>query len=89
MWNLDEVVVMSGGRNHWLWRTVDQDGYIRDEIVQSQRNTKAAKRLRMRLMKKQRCLPKRVVAHKLRSFFVVCYPFDPVRCRPLLGIHRV
>lgn len=31
---LDEVVISIGGRKHWLWRAVDQDGYVLDEIVQ-------------------------------------------------------
>ena len=66
---LDEVVVTMGGRKHWLWRAVDQDGYVLDEIVQSRRNTKATKRLLVRLMKKQGCLPKRIVAEKLRSLW--------------------
>jgi putative transposase len=43
------------GRKHWLWRAVDQDGFVLDEIVQARRNTKAAKRLLVRLMKKQGC----------------------------------
>ena len=43
----------SPARKHWLWRAVDQDGYVLDEIVQSRRNTKAAKRLLTRLLKKQ------------------------------------
>jgi putative transposase len=60
--------VTIGGRKHWLWRAVDQDGYVLDEIVQSRRNTKAAKRLLVRLMKKQGCLPKRIVTDKLRSY---------------------
>jgi putative transposase len=47
---------------------VDQNGYVLDEIVQSRRNTKAAKRLLIRLMKKQGCLPKRIVTDKLRSY---------------------
>ncbi|MGO7078939.1 IS6 family transposase (plasmid) [Rhizobium leguminosarum] len=68
VWHLDEVVVTIGGRKHWLWRAVDQDGYVLDEIVQSRRNTKAAKRLLIRLMKKQGCLPKRIVTDKLRSY---------------------
>ena len=55
-------------RRHWLWRAVDQNGYVLDEIVQSRRNTKAAKRLLIRLMKKQGCLPKRIVTDKLRSY---------------------
>jgi putative transposase len=40
------------GKKHWLWRAVDQDGYVLDEIVQSRRDTKAAKRLLKRLLKK-------------------------------------
>jgi putative transposase len=68
VWHLDEVVVTIGGRKHWLWRAVDQGGYVLDEIVQSRRNTKAAKRLLIRLMKKQGCLPKRIVTDKLRSY---------------------
>jgi len=35
-----------------LWRAVDQDGYVLDEIVHGRRDTKAAKRLLTRLMKK-------------------------------------
>ncbi|NKC52279.1 IS6 family transposase [Ochrobactrum cytisi] len=38
-WHLDEVVVRIGGRKCWLWRAVDQDGYVLDEIVQTRRNT--------------------------------------------------
>ncbi|WP_440412364.1 IS6 family transposase [Neorhizobium petrolearium] len=68
IWHLDEVVVMIGGRKHWLWRAVDQDGYVLDEIVQARRNTKAARRLLIRLMKKQGCQPKRIVTDTLRSY---------------------
>lgn len=32
-WHLDEVVVTIGGRKYWLWRAVDQEGYVLDEIV--------------------------------------------------------
>ena len=54
-----------GGRRHWLWRAVDQDGYVLDEIDQTRRNTKAARRLLLRLMEKQGCLPKRIGTGKL------------------------
>jgi putative transposase len=60
-WHLDEVVVTIGGRRHWLWRAVDQHGYVLDEIVQTRRNTKAAKRLLIPLMKKQGALVQRSV----------------------------
>ena len=39
-----------------------------DEIVQTRRNTKAAKRLLTRLLKKQGMAPKRMVTDKLRSY---------------------
>lgn len=68
VWHLDEVVISIGGRKHWLWRAVDQDGYVLDEIVQSRRDTKAAKRLLLRLLKKQGLAPKRIVSDKLRSY---------------------
>jgi putative transposase len=37
IWHLGEVVFSIGGRKRWLWRTVDQDGYVLDEIVQTRR----------------------------------------------------
>ncbi|AYD03598.1 IS6 family transposase [Neorhizobium sp. NCHU2750] len=68
VWHLDEVVVTIAGRKHWLWRAVDQDGYVLDEIVQSRRDTKAAKRLLIRLLKKAGMPPKRIITEKLRSY---------------------
>ena len=68
IWHLDEVVISIGGRKHWLWRAVDQDGYVLDEIVQTRRNTKAAKRLLIRLLKKQGLAPKRIITDRLRSY---------------------
>ncbi|MBB4437698.1 putative transposase [Rhizobium leguminosarum] len=65
---MDEVVISIGGRKHWLWRAVDRDGYVLDEIVQARRDTKAAKRLLVRLLKKQGLSPKRIVGDKLRSY---------------------
>lgn len=67
-WHLDELMVTIGGRRHWLWRAVDQDGNALDEIVQARRNTKAAKRVLVRLMKEQGCLPKCIVTYKFRSY---------------------
>ena len=68
IWHLDEVVVTIAGQTHWLWRAVDQDGYVLDEIVQTRRDTKAAKRLLKRLLKKQGCPPRRMVTDKLGSY---------------------
>ena len=68
MWQLDEAVISIAGRKHWLWRAVDHDGYVLDEIVQSRRNTKAAKRLLIRLMRKQGTVPKRIITDKPLSY---------------------
>ena len=68
VWHLDEVVISIAGKKHWLWRAVDQDGHVLDEIVQSRRDTKAAKRLLTRLMKKQGMAPKRIITDKLSSY---------------------
>ncbi len=68
IWYLDEVVITIAGETHWLWRAVDQDGYVLDEIVQTRRNTKAAKHLLTRLLKKQSCPPRRMITDKLGSY---------------------
>ena len=68
IWHLDDVVVTIAGQKHWLWRAVDQDGYVLDEIVQSRRDTKAAKRLLKRLLRKQGCPPRRMITDKLGSY---------------------
>src|ERR687890_467721 len=68
IWHLDEVVVTISGQRHWLWRAVDQDGYVLDEVVQRRRDTKAAKRLLRRLLRKQGCPPRRMITDKLGSY---------------------
>jgi putative transposase len=68
VWHLDEVVVTISGQKHCLWRAVDQDGYVLDEVVQTRRNTKAAERLLKRLLKKQGCPPRRMITDKLGSY---------------------
>src|SRR3954452_6832498 len=68
IWHLDEVVVTISGQKHWLWRAVDQDGYVLDEVVQTRRDTTAAKRLLRRLLKKQGCPPRRMITDKLGSY---------------------
>jgi putative transposase len=68
IWHLDEVVITIAGKKNWLWRAVDQDGYVLDEVVQARRNTKAAKRLLKRLLKKQGCPPRRMITDKLGTY---------------------
>jgi putative transposase len=67
-WHLDEVVVTIAGKKHWLWRAVDQDGIVLDILVQSRRDTQAAKRLLRKLLKKQARPPRVMVTDKLASY---------------------
>lgn len=52
VWHLDEVVVKIAGRPYWLWRAVDQNGVVLEEILQSKRDKRTAKRLLVKLMKR-------------------------------------
>lgn len=67
-WHLDEMVVTIAGKKHYLWRAVDQDGFVLDALVQSRRDKKAAKRLLRKLLKKQGRAPRVMVTDKLRSY---------------------
>jgi putative transposase len=37
-WHLDEMFSKINGKEHYLWRAVDQDGNVLDILVQSRRN---------------------------------------------------
>jgi putative transposase len=67
-WHLDEVCLMIGGKKHWLWRAVDQDGVMLDVLVQSRRDKRAAKRLLRKLLKKQCRAPRVMITDKLASY---------------------
>ena len=60
-WHMDEVFIRINGIQHYLWRAVDQDGVVLDVLVQSRRNTKAAKRFFKKLLKGLRYVPRVVV----------------------------
>ncbi|MFD1626886.1 IS6 family transposase [Azospirillum griseum] len=67
-WHLDEVVLTIGGRKHHLWRVVDLDGFVLDVLVQSRRDTKAAKRLLRKLLKQQGQAPQVLITDTLKSY---------------------
>ncbi|OEC97107.1 IS6 family transposase [Rhizobium sp. YK2] len=67
-WHLDEAAISIRGEKHWLWRAVDQDGFVLEVLVQSRRNAKAAKRLMRKLLKGQGRAPRVMVTDKLRSY---------------------
>jgi putative transposase len=66
-WHLDEVVISIAGKKYWLWRAVDQHGAVIDILVQSRRNTIAAKRLLRKLLKKGMA-PRVIITDKLASY---------------------
>ena len=67
-WHLDEVVITIAGEKHWLWRAVDGHGFVLDVLVQKRRDTKAAKRLMRKLLKKDAMAPRVMITDKLRSY---------------------
>src|ERR1700759_4332078 len=67
-WHLDKVVISIAGKKHWLWRAVDQDGFVLDILVQSRRDKRAAKRLLRKLLKKQKRPPRVMITDKLASY---------------------
>jgi len=67
-WRLNEMVIVIRRKRYWLWRAVDNEGEVLDFLVQSRRNTNAAKKLMRKLLKKQGFAPSRIVTDKLRSY---------------------
>ena len=56
------------GRLQYLWRAVDEDGDVLVILVQSRRNRRAAVRFFRKLLKRQGCVPRRLITDKLRSY---------------------
>ena len=67
---IDEVFVRIDGKQHYLWRAVDQDGEVVDVYLQKRRDAAAAKRFFNRLLKKHSDEPRKIVTDKLRSYGV-------------------
>ena len=67
-WFVDEVFIRIDGRQHYLFRAVDQDGQVLDVLVQKRRNKAAAVRFFRRLLKQECQAPRRLVTDKLRSY---------------------
>jgi putative transposase len=67
---IDEVFVKINGKQHYLWRAVDQDGEIVDVYLQDRRDGAAAKRFFKRLLRSDGGEPRKIVTDKLRSYGV-------------------
>ena len=66
-WHLDEVFITIGGKTHYLWRAVDQDGVVLDVLVTSHRDAKAATRFFRTLLRGVRSVPRVLVTDRLAS----------------------
>ena len=67
---IDEVFVKINGKQHYLWRAVDQDGEVVDVYLQAKRDAATAKRFYKRLIWKNKGEPSKIVTDKLRSYGV-------------------
>jgi putative transposase len=68
---IDEVFVKINGKQHYLWRAVDQDGEVVDVYLQAKRDGATAKRFFRRLLRSNGSEPRKIVTDKLRSYPVV------------------
>ena len=58
------------GKQHYLWRAVDQDVEVVDVYLQAKRDGAAAKRFFKRLLRSHGGEPRKIVTDKLRSYGV-------------------
>ena len=58
------------GKQHYLWRAVDQDGEVVDVYLQAIRGGAAAKRFFKRLVRSHGSEPRKIVTDRLRSYGV-------------------
>ena len=65
---IDQVFVKINGKQHYLWRAVDQDGDVIDVYLQARRDGAAAKRFFKRLLRCHGGEPRKIVTDKLRSY---------------------
>jgi putative transposase len=74
---IDEVFVKINGKQHYLWRAVDQDGEVVDVYLQARRDGTAAKRFFKRLLRSHGGEPRKIVTDKLRSYGVAHRELTP------------
>jgi len=68
---IDEVFIKINGKQHYLWRAVDQDGEVVGVYLQAKRDgAAAAKHFFKRLLRNYKDEPRKIVTDKLRSYGV-------------------
>ena len=74
---VDEGFVKIRGKQHYLWRAVDQDGDGVDVFLQDRRDGRAAKRFFRRLIRRHGGEPRKIVTDKLGSYRVAHRAWAP------------
>jgi len=65
---MDEMFIQTNGKEHFLWRAVDQDGNVLDILAQSRRDKKAAKKFFRKLLKGLQYVPGVIITDQLKSY---------------------
>ena len=68
MWHMDEMAVRIGGKQHWLWRAVNERGATLEVLLQERRDTDAAERFFRKLLSNTGRAPERITTDKLGSY---------------------
>ncbi len=66
-WYLDEVCTSVDGVRHWLWRAVNEHGFVLDILLQRHRDTEGAKTFLIRLLSEYD-VPAVIHTDQLRSY---------------------
>ena len=66
-WLLEEVCTTVDGIRHWLWRAVDEHGFVLDILLQRHRDTEAAKTFLISLLEEYD-VPEVIHTDQLRSY---------------------
>ena len=69
-WFLNEVCTSVDGVRHWLWRAVDEHGFVLDILLQRHRDTESAKMFLTRLLG-ELDVPEIIYTDQLRSYGAV------------------
>jgi putative transposase len=81
-WYVDEMQLKIRGKTYWLWRAVDQDGFVLDILVQERRNEQAAVAFLRRVLAAGGGAPRVIVTDKLSSYVPTVKRLLSIRPRP-------
>jgi len=88
-WHLDAVFIAINGKQHYLWRAVDQEGNVLAILVHSRRNKAAAKQFFRRPLKDLQYVPRVIITDKRASYGIARREVLPsVEHRRHKGLHH-